>query len=86
MSDVALPAAREALEDAGVDPDDIDLVIVATISPDMGFPATAAIVADQLGCRDAAAYDLVGGLHRLHVRDRAGARRRRRRGSRAARS
>ena len=61
VSDVALPAAREALVDAGVAPDEVDLVIVATISPDMGFPATAAIVADQLGCRNAAAYDLSAG-------------------------
>jgi 3-oxoacyl-[acyl-carrier-protein] synthase-3 len=60
-SDVALIAAKKALEDAGVEPRDIDLVIVGTISPDMGFPATAALVADQLGCHDAAAYDLSAG-------------------------
>jgi 3-oxoacyl-[acyl-carrier-protein] synthase-3 len=60
-SDVALLSARKALEDAGVQADQIDLVIVGTISPDMGFPATAAIVADQLGCGEAAAYDLSAG-------------------------
>jgi 3-oxoacyl-[acyl-carrier-protein] synthase-3 len=60
-SDLALPAARAALAEAGVEPGDIDLVILATISPDMGFPATAALVADVLGCTDAAAYDLSAG-------------------------
>jgi 3-oxoacyl-[acyl-carrier-protein] synthase III len=60
-SDVAVHAARKALADAEVEAADIDLVIVGTISPDMGFPATAALVADQLGCRDAAAYDLSAG-------------------------
>jgi 3-oxoacyl-[acyl-carrier-protein] synthase-3 len=61
MSDLAVPAARAALADAGLDPADIDLIIVATITPDMAFPATAALVADQLGCPDAAAYDLSAG-------------------------
>jgi 3-oxoacyl-[acyl-carrier-protein] synthase-3 len=60
-SDLALLAARKALDDAGVEPAEIDLVIIGTISPDMGFPATAAIVADELGCGDAAAYDLSAG-------------------------
>jgi 3-oxoacyl-[acyl-carrier-protein] synthase-3 len=41
--------------------DEIDLVIVGTITPDMGFPATAAIVADELGCNSAAAYDISAG-------------------------
>jgi len=61
MSDISLPAARRALEMAGADPKSIDLVIVATVTPDMAFPATAAIVADALGCTDAAAYDLSAG-------------------------
>lgn len=60
-SDLALPAAREALEQAGVRPEELDLVIVATATPDMLFPATAAIVADTLGARQAAAYDLLAG-------------------------
>ena len=60
-SDLALPAAREALEQAGVSAEDLDLVIVATATPDMLFPATAAIVADTLGARQAAAYDLLAG-------------------------
>ena len=61
LSDMALPAARAALAHAGVDPADIDLLIVATVTPDMAFPATAAILADELGARDAAAYDLSAG-------------------------
>jgi 3-oxoacyl-[acyl-carrier-protein] synthase-3 len=60
-SDLALPAAREALEQAGVEPGELDLVIVATATPDMLFPATAAILADTLGAKKAAAYDLLAG-------------------------
>jgi 3-oxoacyl-[acyl-carrier-protein] synthase-3 len=61
MSDLALPAARAALADAGVEPSDLDLVIVATVTPDMMFPTTSALVADALGSSDAAAYDLLAG-------------------------
>jgi 3-oxoacyl-[acyl-carrier-protein] synthase-3 len=61
LSDLALPAAREALEQAGVEGKDIDLVIVATVTPDMAFPSTAALLADQLGASDAGAYDLSAG-------------------------
>jgi 3-oxoacyl-[acyl-carrier-protein] synthase III len=61
LTDIALPAARAALESAGVRAADIDLVIVATVTPDMTFPASAALIADQLGSHDAAAYDLSAG-------------------------
>jgi 3-oxoacyl-[acyl-carrier-protein] synthase-3 len=61
LSDLAMPAARQALEQAGSDGTDIDLLIVATVTPDMMFPSTAAILADQLGAKDAAAYDLSAG-------------------------
>jgi 3-oxoacyl-[acyl-carrier-protein] synthase III len=61
VSDFCLPAAREALNRAGVGAEDLDLVIVATVTPDMAFPATAAIVADQLGAAKAGAYDLSAG-------------------------
>jgi 3-oxoacyl-[acyl-carrier-protein] synthase-3 len=61
MSDLALPAAQRALEQAGVEPKDIDLIIVATVTPDMAFPSTGALVADRLGANDAAAYDLSAG-------------------------
>lgn len=61
LSDLALPAAREALEQAGVDGSEIDYLVVATVTPDMTFPSTAALLADQLGARDAGAYDLSAG-------------------------
>jgi 3-oxoacyl-[acyl-carrier-protein] synthase-3 len=60
-SDLALPAARQAIAEAGIAPEDLDLVIVATATPDMLFPATAAILADELGATNAAAYDLLAG-------------------------
>jgi 3-oxoacyl-[acyl-carrier-protein] synthase-3 len=61
MSDLALPAAQRALTQAGVRGEDVDLIIVATVTPDMAFPATAALLADELGSADAAAYDLSAG-------------------------
>ncbi len=61
LSDLALPAARDALAQAGLTGADIDLIIVATVTPDMAFPSTGAIIADALGAKDAAAYDLSAG-------------------------
>ena len=61
LSDLALPAARTALAQAGLEGKDVDLLIVATVTPDMAFPSTAAILADRLGAVDAAAYDLSAG-------------------------
>jgi 3-oxoacyl-[acyl-carrier-protein] synthase-3 len=61
LSDVSLPAARQALEQAGVDGAEVDLLIVATVTPDMAFPSTAALLADELGATQAAAYDLSAG-------------------------
>ena len=61
LSDLCLPAARQALEDAGLEGPQIDLLIVATVTPDMAFPSTAAILADLLGADGAAAYDLSAG-------------------------
>jgi 3-oxoacyl-[acyl-carrier-protein] synthase III len=61
LSDIALPASRDALVQAGVEGKDIDLLIVATVTPDMSFPSTGAILADKLGAVDAAAYDLSAG-------------------------
>ena len=61
LSDLARPAAEAALEQAGLQASAIDLIVVATVTPDMLFPSTGAILADQLGARDAAAYDLSAG-------------------------
>ena len=61
LSDLALPACHAALAQAGLDGADIDLLIVATVTPDMMFPSTAAVLADQLGAATAAAYDLSAG-------------------------
>ena len=58
----------------GIDPAELDLVVVATVTPDMFFPSTGSLLASELGAPDAAAYDLSGRLHRLHVRARAGVR------------
>jgi 3-oxoacyl-[acyl-carrier-protein] synthase III len=61
LSDLCLPAAREALATAGLEGSQIDLIIVATVTPDMAFPSTGAILADLLGAPEAAAYDLSAG-------------------------
>jgi 3-oxoacyl-[acyl-carrier-protein] synthase-3 len=61
MTDLALPAARQALARAGVQAGEIDFIVVATVTPDTMFPTTSALLADQLGAPDAAAYDLLAG-------------------------
>ncbi|MDP1618373.1 beta-ketoacyl-ACP synthase III [Phenylobacterium sp.] len=58
VSDLAVEAARKALAAAGRTPDDIDLIIVATTTPDLTFPATAAIVQRKLGCPVGIAFDI----------------------------
>lgn len=60
-SDLAVIAGRRALEHAGVAPEEVDMVIVATITPDMAFPSTACIVQAKLGLKNAAAFDLSAG-------------------------
>lgn len=57
-SDLALPAARSALNAAGVAAQDIDLIIVATSTPDMVFPSTACILQHKLGANGCAAFDV----------------------------
>lgn len=58
-SDLALQASRRAIEAAGIKADEIDLIIVATTSPDMPFPSTACILQDKLGIRNGgAAFDM----------------------------
>ncbi len=61
MTDLALPAARTALERAGVKSTELDLIIVATVTPDMMFPTTGSLLGDLLPAPDAAAYDLLAG-------------------------
>lgn len=57
-SDLATKAAKKALEDAKVDPSEIDMIIVATVTSDMNFPSTACIVQANLGAANAAAFDI----------------------------
>jgi len=57
-SDLAYCASKEALQAAGIKPEDLDMIIVATITPDMVFPATACILQQRLGVRDVPAFDL----------------------------
>jgi 3-oxoacyl-[acyl-carrier-protein] synthase III len=57
-SDLALPAAQAAMEAAGLDPADLDMILVATITPDMPFPSTACVLQDRLGARRAGAMDI----------------------------
>lgn len=60
-SDLCYNAAMVALKDAGVAPEELDLVIVATASPDHVFPSTACLVQDRIGAKNAAAFDLAAG-------------------------
>ena len=57
-SDLALPAAEEAIKNAGLTSKDIDAVIVATSTPDMTFPSTACFLSDKLGCSKPMAFDI----------------------------
>lgn len=57
-SDLGAEAAKAALADAGIEADEIDLLIVATLSPDMFFPSTACFVQDKIGAKNAFCYDL----------------------------
>jgi 3-oxoacyl-[acyl-carrier-protein] synthase III len=61
LTDIAMPAARDALADAGAEAAEIDLLICATVTPDMMFPTSSALMADALGMPQAAAYDLLAG-------------------------
>lgn len=57
-SDLAYEAAIRALESAGLTAEDLELIIIATITPDTMFPSTACILQDKLGAKKAAAFDL----------------------------
>ncbi len=70
-SDLAAKAAKAAIEDAGIEPDEIDLILVATVTPDMFFPSTACFVQTKIGAKNAACFDLsaacAGFLYALEV-------------------
>ncbi len=72
-SDLATAAALKAIENAGLSPQDINLIIVATTTPDLTFPSTATIVQEKLGIRDGAAFDIQavcsGFIYAMHVAD-----------------
>ncbi|MFS0634542.1 beta-ketoacyl-ACP synthase III [Mesobacillus foraminis] len=57
-SDLAYKAAVKAMEDARVAPEDIDLILVATVTPDQPFPSVACMIQEKLGARKAAAMDV----------------------------
>src|SRR2546422_7303544 len=57
-SDLAAQAAQRAMQDAGVTAAQLDLIIVATITPDMPFPSTACLVQQKIGANRAAAFDV----------------------------
>ena len=73
-SDLAVFAAKEAMEDSGVKPENIDLIILATSSPDVPLSSTAAIVQRKLGCHNSAAFDVnavcTGWVHALDIGSR----------------
>lgn len=70
-SDLGYAAALAALDDAGMTADDIDLIVVATSTPDLTFPATATIIQEKLGMRHGAAFDIQavcsGFIYGVHV-------------------
>jgi 3-oxoacyl-[acyl-carrier-protein] synthase-3 len=72
-SDLAIEASKKAMEKAGITAEEIDLIMVATVTPDMIFPSTACIVQEALGAVNAAAFDLEtatsGFLYGLTIED-----------------
>ncbi|WP_433771227.1 beta-ketoacyl-ACP synthase III [Bacillus wiedmannii] len=57
-SNMAVEASKKALEDAGISGEDIDLILVATVTPDRAFPAVACVIQEAIGAKHAAAMDL----------------------------
>jgi 3-oxoacyl-[acyl-carrier-protein] synthase III len=57
-SDMGLVAAQKAIEDAGITPEDLDLILVATVTPDQPFPSVACMLQERLGAKKAAAMDV----------------------------
>ncbi|MCG4586088.1 ketoacyl-ACP synthase III, partial [Anaerosalibacter bizertensis] len=57
-SDLCTEAVKKAIRDANISPEDIDLILVATVTPDMAFPSTACIVQKNIGANNASAFDI----------------------------
>ncbi len=57
-SDLAVPAIREILQQRGIGPDEIDVIVVCTVTPDMFFPATACVIQEKLNLNNAWGFDL----------------------------
>ncbi|HLR11912.1 MAG TPA: beta-ketoacyl-ACP synthase III [Sporosarcina sp.] len=57
-SDMAYEAAKNAIENAGVAPEDLDLILVATVTPDRPFPSVSTMIQDRLGAKNAGAMDI----------------------------
>jgi len=57
-SDLAAEAARRALDNAGITAEEVDLILVATVTPDMAFPSTACFVQAKIGAKNAACFDV----------------------------
>ncbi|HCU54050.1 MAG TPA: 3-oxoacyl-ACP synthase [Gammaproteobacteria bacterium] len=72
--DLAEQAARRAIEAAGLKPDDIDLIVVGTTTPDRVFPSTACLLQDRLGIHGCAAFDIqavcTGFVYALSIADK----------------
>ena len=73
LSQIAVNAARQALENADTRPEEIDMIILGTVTGDMMFPATACILQEMLGAKNASAFDLSaacsGFIYGLHLAD-----------------
>jgi 3-oxoacyl-[acyl-carrier-protein] synthase-3 len=72
-SDLGAAAANEAIKKAGMKPEQIDLILVATITPDMFFPSTACFIQDKIGAKNSAGFDIVaacsGFIYGLSIAD-----------------
>lgn len=73
-SDLALEASKRALEAAGLDPKDVELIVVGTVTPDYPFPSVGAVLQGKLGNKKAFAFDVsaacAGSIYALSVADR----------------
>ena len=72
-SDLGAAAAREALKNAGMKPEEIDLILTATITPDMFFPSTACFIQEKIGAKQVPAFDILaacsGFIYGLSISD-----------------